>query len=108
MDRFNKRKFILKGSLALEGYFEVYGNNKINLLKEYNEMQNKKKNLLALAEKEKDIQKKVKLSNDAWDMDDDLQVLGNKLKKVDNLKEANAIEINNEIYESLRGVIIDK
>ena len=37
MDRFNKRKFILKGSLALEGYFEVYGNNKINLLKEYNE-----------------------------------------------------------------------
>ena len=67
------------------------------MLKEYNEMQNKKKNLLALAEKEKDIQKKVKLSNDAWDMDDDLLILGNKLKKVDNLKETNAIEINNEI-----------
>lgn len=33
MERFNKRKFILKGSLALEGYFEVHGNNKINLLK---------------------------------------------------------------------------
>lgn len=37
MERFNKRKFILKGSLALEGYFEVHGNDKINLLKEYNE-----------------------------------------------------------------------
>lgn len=35
MERFNKRKFILKGSLALEEYFEVYGNDKINLYNEY-------------------------------------------------------------------------
>lgn len=35
MERFNKRKFILKGSLTLEGYFEVHGNDKINLYNEY-------------------------------------------------------------------------
>ena len=51
MDRFNKRKFILKGSIALEGYFEVYGNNKINLLKEYNE---KLRKYYALKEKDKE------------------------------------------------------
>ena len=51
MDRFNKRKFILKGSLALEWYFEVYGNNKINLLKEYNE---KLRKYYALKEKDKE------------------------------------------------------
>ena len=54
MDRFNKRKFILKGSLALEGYFEVYGNNKINLLKEYNE---KLRKYYALKEKDKESQR---------------------------------------------------
>lgn len=52
MERFNKRKFILKGSLALEGYFEVHGNDKINLLKEYNE---KLRKYYALKEKDKEI-----------------------------------------------------
>lgn len=51
MERFNKRKFILKGSLALEGYFEVYCNDKINLLKEYNE---KLRKYYALKEKDKE------------------------------------------------------
>lgn len=36
MEKFNKQKFILKGSLALEGYFEVHSNDKINLFTEYN------------------------------------------------------------------------
>ena len=35
MEKFNKRRFILKGSLTIEGYFEVYGNDKINLYNEY-------------------------------------------------------------------------
>lgn len=52
MERFNKRKFILKGSLALEGYFEVHGNDKINLLKEYNE---KLRKYYVLKEKDKEI-----------------------------------------------------
>ena len=51
MERFNKQKFILKGSLALEGYFEVNGNDKINLLKEYNE---KLRKYYALKEKDKE------------------------------------------------------
>ena len=50
MDRFNKRKFILKGSLALEGYFEVYGNDKINL---YNEYYKKLRKYYDLKEKDK-------------------------------------------------------
>ena len=52
MERFNKRKFILKGSLALEGYFEVHGNDKINLLKEYNE---KLRKYYVLKKKDKEI-----------------------------------------------------
>ena len=51
MEKFNKRRFILKGSLTIEGYFEVYGNNKINLLKEYNE---KLRKYYALKEKDKE------------------------------------------------------
>ena len=35
MEKFNKRRFILKGSLTIEEYFEVYGNDKINLYNEY-------------------------------------------------------------------------
>lgn len=50
MERFNKRKFILKGSLALEGYFEVYGNDKINL---YNEYYKKLRKYYDLKEKDK-------------------------------------------------------
>lgn len=50
MEKFDRRKFIFKGSLALEGYFEVYGNGKINLLKEYNE---KLRKYYALKEKDK-------------------------------------------------------
>lgn len=52
MERFNKRKFILKGSLALEGYFEVHDNNKINLLKKYNE---KLRKYYALKEKTRKV-----------------------------------------------------
>ena len=51
MEKFDRRRFILKGSLALEGYFEVYGNDKINLLKEYNE---KLRKYYALKEKDKE------------------------------------------------------
>lgn len=51
MEKFNKRKFILKGSLALEGYFEVYGNDKINL---YNEYCKKLRKYYDLKEKDKE------------------------------------------------------
>ena len=51
MEKFDRRKFIFKGSLALEGYFEVYGNGKINLLKEYNE---KLRKYYLLKEKDKE------------------------------------------------------
>ena len=50
MEKFNKRRFILKGSLVLEGYFEVYGNNKINL---YNEYYKKLRKYYDLKEKDK-------------------------------------------------------
>ena len=50
MEKFNKRRFILKGSLALEGYFEVYGNDKINL---YNEYYKKLRKYYDLKEKDK-------------------------------------------------------
>lgn len=50
MEKFDQRKFIFKGSLALEGYFEVYGNDKINL---YNEYCKKLRKYYALKEKDK-------------------------------------------------------
>lgn len=50
MERFNKRRFILKGSLTIEGYFEVYGNDKINL---YNEYYKKLRKYYDLKEKDK-------------------------------------------------------
>lgn len=51
MERFNKRRFILKGSLTIEGYFEVYGNDKINL---YNEYYKKLRKYYDLKEKDKE------------------------------------------------------
>ena len=50
MEKFNKRRFILKGSLTIEGYFEVYGNDKINL---YNEYYKKLRKYYDLKEKDK-------------------------------------------------------
>lgn len=50
MEKFDRRKFIFKGSLALEGYFEVYGNDKINL---YNKYCKKLRKYYALKEKDK-------------------------------------------------------
>ena len=51
MEKFNKRRFILKGSLTIEGYFEVYGNDKINL---YNEYYKKLRKYYDLKEKDKE------------------------------------------------------
>lgn len=50
MEKFDQIKFIFKGSLALEGYLEAYGNDKINL---YNEYCKKLRKYYALKEKDK-------------------------------------------------------